>query len=140
MLIKEVFDQFLSEQKSKLAPKTYRDYESVIDLFENQLNGYAWNGIDDGEKAYDEAKKQKKSFIDLYDHTHIEDNVVEFLDYFVPRKVMSGDEFILKTCPRVIRKLLKWMRDKKLVDLTNDDIKAMCENQLWEDTMREMGF
>ncbi len=97
MLIKEVFDQFLSEQKSKLAPKTYRDYESVIDLFENQLDGYAWNGIDDGEKAYDEAKKQKKSFIDLYDHTHIEDNVGEFLDYFVPRKVMSGDEFILKT-------------------------------------------
>jgi hypothetical protein len=140
MLIKEVFAQFLSEQKSKLAPKTYRDYESVIDLFENQLDGYAWNGIDDGEKAYDEAKKQKKSFIDLYDHTHIEDNVGEFLDYFVPRKVMSGDEFILKTCPRVIRKLLKWMRDKKLVDLTNDDIKAICENQLWEDTMREMGF
>jgi hypothetical protein len=140
MLIKEVFDQFLSEQKSKLAPKTYRDYESVIDLFENQLDGYAWNGIDDGEKAYDEAKKQKKSFIDLYDHTHIEDNVGEFLDYFVPRKVMSGDEFILKTCPRVIRKLLRRMRDKKLVDLTNDDIKAMCENQLWEGTMREMGF
>jgi hypothetical protein len=140
MLIKEVFNQFLSEQKSKLAPKTYRDYESVIDLFENQLDGYAWNGIDDGEKAYDEAKKQKKSFIDLYDHTYIEANVGEFLDYFVPRKVMSGDEFILKTCPRVIRKLLKWMRDKKLVDLTNDDIKAMCENQLWEDTMREMGF
>ncbi len=85
-------------------------------------------------------RSRKKSFIDLYDHTHIEDNVGEFLDYFVPRKVMSGDEFILKTCPRVIRKLLKWMRDKKLVDLTNDDIKAMCENQLWEDTMREMGF
>jgi hypothetical protein len=139
MLIKEVFDQFLSEQKSKLAPKTYRDYESVIDLFENQLDGYAWNGIDDGEKAYDEAKKHKKSFIDLYDHTHIEDNVGEFLDYFVPRKVMSGDEFILKTCLRVIKKLLKWMRDKKLIDLTNDNIKVMCENQLWEDTMREMG-
>jgi hypothetical protein len=60
MLIKEVFDQFLSEQKSKLAPKTYRDYESVIDLFENQLDDYARNGIDDGEKAYDEARKQKK--------------------------------------------------------------------------------
>ena len=116
MLIKEVFDQFLSEQKSKLAPKTYRDYESVIDLFENQLDGYAWNGIDDGEKAYDEAKKQKKSFIDLYDHTHIEDNVGEFLDYFVPRKVMSGDEFILKTCPRVIRKLLKWILNDNYSD------------------------
>ena len=140
MLIKEVFDQFLAEQKSKLAPKTYRDYESVMDLFEKQLDGYAWNNIPDGTKAYDVAQKKGRSFIDLYDHTHIEGNIGEFLDYFVPRKVMAGDEFILKTCPRVIRKLLRWMRDKKLVDLTNDEIKAMCENQLWEDTMRDMGF
>jgi hypothetical protein len=35
MLIREVFEQFLSEQKSKLASKTYRDYESVIGLFES---------------------------------------------------------------------------------------------------------
>jgi len=140
MLIKEVFEQFLSEQKSKLTPKTYRDYELVIGLFKSQLDGYAWNNLDDGDKAYDQAQKKGKSFIDIYDHTHIEDNVGEFLDYFVPRKVMAGDEFILKTCPRVIRKLLRWMRDKKLVDLTNDDIKEMCENQLWEDTMRDMGF
>ena len=140
MLIKEVFEQFLSEQKSKLAPKTYRDYKYVMDLFEHQLDGYAWNNLKNGDKAYDKAQKQGKSFIDLYDHNHIEDNVGEFLDYFVPRKVMAGDEFILKTCPRVIRKLLKWMRNKKLVDLTNDDIKEMCENQLWEDSMRDMGF
>src|SRR6266508_2016804 len=104
MFIKEVFGQFLSEQKSKLAPKTYRDYASVMDL---------------------------------YDHMHSEENVGEFLDYFVSRKVMAGDDFILKTCPRVMRKLLKWMREKHLVDLTNEDIQAMCENQLWEDTMRD---
>ena len=83
MLIKEVFRQFLSEQKAKLAPKTYRDYASVIDLFANQLDGYAWNNIDNGDKAYDKAQKQRKSFIDLYDHTHIEENAGEFLDYFV---------------------------------------------------------
>ena len=131
---------FLSEQKSNLAPKTYRDYASVIDLFANQLDGYAWNNLDNGDKAYDKAQKKGKSFIDLYDHTHIEENVGEFLDYFVPRKVIAGDDFILKTCPRVIRKLLKWMREKHLVDVTNEDIQAMCENQLWEDTMRDMGF
>ena len=140
MCIKDVFEQFLSEQESKLAPKTSRDYASVIELFEHQLDGYAWNHLADGDKAYNQAKKKGKSFIDLYDHTHIEENVGEFLDYFVPRKVMAGDDFILKTCPRVMRKLLKWMREKHLVDLTNDDIKEMCENQLWEDTMRDMGF
>ena len=80
MLIKDVFNEFLSEQKSKLAPKTYRDYASVIDLFANQLDGYAWNNIDHGNSAYEKAQKQGKSFIDLYDHTHIEENVGEFVD------------------------------------------------------------
>ena len=138
MVIKDVVPQCLSEQRSKLASKTYRDYESVIDLFEKQLDGYAWNHIADGTKAYDAAKKKGRSFIDLYDHTHIEENVREFLDYFVPRKVMAGNEFILKTCPRVMRKLLRWMREKKLVDFTNDEMKGMYENQLWEDTVRDM--
>jgi hypothetical protein len=39
MLLKEVFEQFLLEQQLELAPKTYRDYASVIELFEHQL---AW--------------------------------------------------------------------------------------------------
>ena len=37
-------------------------------------------------------------------------------------------------------RLLRWMREKKLVALTNEEIKEMCENQLWEDTVRDMGF
>jgi hypothetical protein len=90
MLIKDVFEEFLSEQESRLSPKTYRGYASVIELFEHQLDGYAWNNLSNGDKAYKEAKKEEKSFIDLYDHTHIERNVREFLDYFVPRKVMAG--------------------------------------------------
>ncbi len=60
MFIKEVFEQFLSEQKLKLAPKTYRDYASVIELFEHQLDGYAWNNIPNGTKAYDAAKKKEE--------------------------------------------------------------------------------
>jgi len=36
MLIQEVFEQFLAEQEATLAPKTYRDYASVIDLFGHQ--------------------------------------------------------------------------------------------------------
>ena len=51
MFIKDVFEQFLSEQQSKLAPKTYRDYASVIELFAHQLDGYAWNNVPDGTQA-----------------------------------------------------------------------------------------
>ena len=140
MVIKDVFEQFLSEQQAQLAPKTSRDYASVIELFAHQLNDYAGNNIEHGHPAYTEATHRAQRFIDLYDHTHIAEKVQEFLDYFVPRKVMAGNEFILKTCPRVIRKLLRWMREKKLGEFTNADIKDMCENQLWEDTVRELGL
>jgi hypothetical protein len=37
-------------------------------------------------------------------------------------------------------KLLRWMREKQLVEFTHDEIKDMCENQLWEDTVRDMGL
>ena len=53
---------------------------------------------------------------------------------------MAGNEFLLKTCPRVIRTFLRWMREKQLVDLTNDEIQSMCENQLWEETVRDLGL
>src|SRR6266446_8603128 len=105
------------------------------------LQRHGWGCGKPGNASYQGIRKcanhlhRWKSFIDLYDHTHIESNVREFLDYFVPRKVMAGNEFILKTCPRVIRSLLRWMRNKKLVDLTNDEMKDMFENQLWEDTL-----
>src|SRR2546428_3929303 len=64
-------------------------------------------------------------------------NKIKYLK--VPTYV-AGNEFILKTCPRVIRKLLRWMREKELVAFTNDEMKDMCENQLWEDTVRDLGL
>ncbi|MBU0757636.1 MAG: hypothetical protein KKF44_06205 [Nanoarchaeota archaeon] len=140
MIIKKAFEDFLSEQKARLSPKTYSDYKSVIGLFEDSLDGYAWNNLDDCDNAYQDARKKNLSFIDIYDHSYIWENVGEFLDYFIPRKVNWGDEFVLKTCPRIIRKFLKWMRGKNLLDKTNVEIHQCCENQTWEDSLREMGF
>ncbi len=138
MLIKEVFAGFLKEQKEMVSSKTYTEYKSIIEFFEDSLDGYAWNSIED-DKAYEKAQKKKLTFIEVYDHTYVWDNVGEFLDYFIPRKVNWGDEFVLKTCPKVIRNLLKWMRDKQLLDKTNEEIKEICENQTWDDSLEEMG-
>ncbi|MEA3557791.1 MAG: hypothetical protein U9R75_00900 [Candidatus Thermoplasmatota archaeon] len=140
MLIKQVFKEFLEEQKERLSEKTYKDYEEIIELFEDCLDGYAWNYIDDSSKAYEDAHKKDLTFIDIYEHTYIFENVGEFLDYFIPRKVNWGKEFVLKRCPRVIRKLLKWMQDRGMLDKTNEDIKWACENQMWEDSLKDMGF
>ena len=139
MLIKEVFAGFLKEQKGNVSLKTYKEYETVIGFFVDCLDGYAWNTLDD-DKAYEEAQLKKLAFMDIYDHTYIWDNVGEFLDYFIPRKVNWGDTFVLKTCPRVVRGLLKWMRERKLLDKTDEEIIGACENQTWDDSLEEMGF
>jgi hypothetical protein len=96
MLIKEVFEQFLSEQQSKLAPKTYRDYASVIELFEHQLEGYAWNNLAHGQQAYETAQKKGKSFIELYDHTHIAENVREFLARIFHKKAQTSCKSLIE--------------------------------------------
>jgi hypothetical protein len=140
MLIKEVFDEFLKTQKQNLTEKTYRQYKDIIELFEECLHSYAWNSLEDGDEAYEQAEEKNLTFAEIYDHTYIWDNVGEFLDYFIPKKVNWGDEFVLKTCPRVIRKLLKWMREEKLLNKTNEEIKIQCENQTWEDTLEELEF
>jgi hypothetical protein len=51
MVITDVFEQFLAEQQATLAPKTYREYASVLDLFAHQLEGYGWNNLPQGPKA-----------------------------------------------------------------------------------------
>ena len=96
MLIKEVFAEFLKEQKERLSPKTYKEYTSIIELFEDSLDGYAWNNLDDN-KAYDKAQEKKLAFMDIYDHTYLWDNVGEFLDYFI-HPLICGKSFIGLQC------------------------------------------
>ena len=55
MLIKDVFEEFLSEQESRLSPKTYRGYASVIELFEHQLDAYG--GPDAAHESFTPVQK-----------------------------------------------------------------------------------
>jgi hypothetical protein len=118
MTIREVFNSFLEAQEQRLRPRTYSDYESVIELFGHSMHRYAWNTLPEGE--YDrfvaEYEKEGKEFADIYSHDLICPNIWEFLHYFMPNKVMTSDEFIEKTAPRVIRKLLRWMAEEGLID------------------------
>ena len=127
MLIRDVFNEFLHFEEINLSPKTYRESKNVIELFAHCLQNYAWNSLDNGDKAYDKTIAKNLTFADVYEHTYILNNVGEFLNYFVPRKVMAGDNFVLKTCPRVIKKLLTWMKNNNLLDIKSDEIKYKCE-------------
>ncbi len=133
MTIREVFDSFLEVQERRLKPRTYSDYETVIDLFARCLQWYAWDTLPEEESdKYKEYEKAGKEFADIYGHERIAPNTWEFLGYFMPHKVLAGDTLIEKTSPRVIRKLLKWMAEEELIDRnTMEDYLPGGEREKW---------
>ena len=116
--IKDVTSQFLDAQHKRLKSRTYRDYESVMELFEIYLNGYGPNTLDQAEKerwkqAYQE---DEAAFTKLFTIAHVSSHhFEEFLEYFVIRKVASGESF-MRDCVRVLKKFSKWLDEHHYID------------------------
>jgi len=112
--IKQVFEEFLKEQQVRLKPSTYKGYEDAIYLFEQCLNSYAYQYLDDKDnKLFDKLyNDENKEFCEIFGPDKIgSSEISEFLDYFMIRKVM-GSKGLMKTVGRVMRKFVKWMNEK----------------------------
>ena len=113
--IKEVLGEFLKEQQVRLKPKTYRGYEEAMDLFEHCLNDYAYQNLDEKDsKLFDTLFNEKnKQFCEIFGPEKIGfPEIAEFLDYFMIRKVMGSKE-LMKTVGRVMKKFVRWMKEKE---------------------------
>ena len=109
-------EEFLDEQRRRLKSKTFRNYESVIDLFQASMNGYGHQYLDASEQAlfdslYDAAGPAHREFCQVFGPEKIPENVGEFLNYFMPHKVICGKE-LLRAAGTVTKKLGKWLRDR----------------------------
>lgn len=130
--IKQVFEEFLEEQEARLKPRTYRGYEDAMYLFEECLNGYAYQYLDAKErKRFDRlCSKGDKEFCDVFGPDKIGANEVgEFLDYFMIRKVIGSKE-LMKTVGRVIRGFVKWVDEKGYMDKEEYEITADLVDEL----------
>ncbi len=142
--IKQVFKEFLKEQKSRLKPNTLRGYEDAIFLFQDYLNGYASQYLDKEDTELFDNKG--KDFCEIFTPGKIDSTEIsEFLNYFMIRKVMGGKE-LMRTVSRVMKKLVKWMYEKgymeqedyeysiEVADKAKDEL-PQCEelaNLIWE--------
>ena len=57
--ISQVLDEFLTDQRDRLSPKTYSKYDSIIDLFKSYLESY-WPSH--GQDDYDRITKDGGTF------------------------------------------------------------------------------
>lgn len=108
-----VLPEFLAEQRERLSPRTYRNYEDVIELLRHSLDSYAYGSLDKAERARWEAEfeaNEEGAFCRLFGPEKIPENLGEFLDYFMVRKVIAGEE-LLKAAGTVTAKLVRWLAE-----------------------------
>lgn len=116
--IAELFDAFLDDQRARLAPRTMRKYETVIELLADCLNGYGHLNLDADERERFEAAYEgsaaapgdEDAFVHLFGSEKIVDNLGEFLGYFMIRKVLAGEE-LLRSAGTVTKKLAVWLAE-----------------------------
>ncbi len=116
--IDDVLAEFLAAQEQRLAATTFANYRTVVDLLRHCLNGYGHQYLDDVERSRFEHAFEggdEDAFVHLFGPEKIADVLGEFLDYFMVRKVMAGEE-LLRAAGTVTKKLAKWMAANGYLD------------------------
>ena len=114
--IRRVLEEFLEEQRARLAPRTLAKYESVLDLLRSHLDGYAHECLSAREAArfersYNAEGEEHREFCELFGPEKIVENLDGFLGYFMIRKVLAGED-LLRAAGTVTKKLSKWLAAK----------------------------
>ncbi|MBI4563465.1 MAG: hypothetical protein HY716_02065 [Planctomycetes bacterium] len=114
--IDEVLDEFLREQRLRLKRAVLSHYESVIDLLQQHLNGYAYESLSKPESAlfdkhYNAKGEDHREFCQLFGPDKIVGNLGMFLGYFMIRKVMAGAT-LKRAAGTVTKRLSKWLAEK----------------------------
>jgi hypothetical protein len=117
--IKVVLEEFLADQGPRLKAGTLRKYEDIIHLFQSSLNHYAYPYLDEKEsklfdRLYQAQGEEHREFCAIFGPDKIPDNVGEFLNYFMVRKVMCGKE-LKRAAGTVIKRLGRWLQEKGYV-------------------------
>ena len=110
--IDDLLEAFLTEQRARLAARTVRNYEAIIGLLRDCLNGYGHQSLDAEERRQWEAAydQDEDAFVHLFGAEKIVENLGEFLGYFMVRKVAAGEE-LLRAAGTVTKKLVRWLAD-----------------------------
>lgn len=116
--INEVFAEFLAAEKQRLAARTYRRYEEVIDLFRHSLDGYAHESLSRAERAFWEKRwhddEEAGSYCSTFGPGKIPAEIGSFLGYFMVRKVMGGAD-LKRAAGTVTGKLIAWLAERRYI-------------------------
>ena len=85
--IDQLFKEFLADQKARLSPRTLTKYQDAIDLYRRYLESY-WP--DHSGEEYNAITEANGTYCGTFGAKEIASGFYEFLDYFMPHKVIAG--------------------------------------------------
>ena len=115
--IDQALNVFIKDQRRRLSDRTMRNYDDVVELLRDSLNGYAYQSLDKADaKRFDKAYQagDEEAFCHLFGPEHILGHLGEFLGYFMVRKVMGSQE-LLRSAGTVTKKLASWLYEQGYV-------------------------
>ncbi len=116
--LKEVFEEFLDEQKQNLKPQSYSGYERTVNYFMHYLNSYASEHLGEEDlELYDELSEgEGLEYCEIFDLKHIGyGEIEEFLGVYVILNKRDSKNF-LKVVGRVMYRLVKWLHEKRYIN------------------------
>ncbi len=115
--INQAFDEFLADQERRLAPRTYRKYENVIDLLRYCLEGDVIPLDRELEHAVKEARQagREDAVCSVCPPDEIVGRLEEFFGWFMVRKVLAGQD-LMQVTGTVVRRLGRWLYEHDYID------------------------
>jgi hypothetical protein len=116
--IDRALSEFLADQRGRLSDRTFHRYEEVVQLLRHSLDGYAYSSLNNNERQRWEKEfetNEEGAFCRLFGPEKIPPHFGEFLDYFMVRKVIAGQE-LLKASGTVTGKLARWLAERGYID------------------------
>src|SRR6266540_1072880 len=116
--IERALNDFLAEQRLRLADASFRKYVDVVDLLVSSLNNYGHDTLSEPERrlfteAYDGGDEQ--AFCHLFGPEKIPEHLGSFLGYFMVRKVFASRE-LLRAAGTVTGRLVRWLEREGYVE------------------------
>jgi hypothetical protein len=130
--LKDVFQEFLDEQKQNLKPQSYSGYERTVNYFMHYLNSYAPDHLGEEDlELYDELSEDEGlEYCEIFDLRHIGyGEIEEFLGVYVILNRQDSKNF-LKIVGRVMHRLVIWLHEKGYIkdvafEKTNERVKEL---------------
>lgn len=139
LTVEEALGEFLAEQRALLAPQTFRRYEDVIWLLRECLERYGHSSLDAHERRrWEQAFEagEEGAFCRLFGPEMIPEHLDGFLDWFMVRKVMAGQE-LLRASGMVTGKLVRWLSKRGYIDAGSAEAAADHASEINLDAIAE---